>query len=383
MNNNYETIDQKLDRIYDKKKATKPVKPSKIKKVKPKKEKTKKSKQFIVGMVALVTAGAIALGSGVAYLVNYFKKKNNDVPQKPNTSISTMRLDDMGTELEFQKKEENTSKYGEITGNVDVNKVVEKNDKVYVDQESADKSDNVGNVVIDTQNDTLKVEQDGTVKEKTEGYEIKNEQGEVIEQGNLNEDELPDNFEYNEELDGVFEKEDNTSTLTYSDSDYYDQNGYLVLVKGDLVEKDRLEYAKKHYSTTKPTVETTPIETTPSTEPVIEETTPIETTPIETTPSTEPVIEETTPIETTPIETTPIETTPSTEPTIEETTEPQNEGVINEDGTYTIYGVTYADKATFEQIALSDLETLDMYLDENGVLHIKTEELENQLTKTK
>lgn len=342
MNNNYQTIDEILNNKYGKKKVTKPAKTAKVKKVKPKKEKTKKSKKFIVGMVALITAGAIALGAGVAHLASYFKKKNNDVPTKPNTSISIMDLDDMGDELEFPEQD-NTTKYGETTGNVDVNKVVEKNDKVYVDQESADKSDQVGKEKVDTKNDTYVVE-DGKVKDPNEGYEIKNDKGEVIGQGDLNEDKLPDGFEHNDELDGDFEKEDNTSTLTYSDADYYDKEGNLVLAKGDLVEKDRLEYVKKHYSTVKPAKQET-ASSTQSTQP---------------TESTQPE---------------------TTEPT--ETTEPQNEGVVNADGTYTIFGVTYADKATFEQIALSDLETLDMYLDENGVLHIKTEELENQLTKTK
>ena len=341
MKNNYQTVDEILNNKFGKKKTTKPVKATKVKKVKPKKEKTKKSKKFIVGIIALITAGAIALGAGIAHLTSIFKKKNNDVPTKPTTSISTMDLDDMGTELEFP--EETTPTYGETTGNVDVNELTEKDGKYYKDKESADKSDNVGKETVDTKNDTL-VEEDGKVKDKTEGYEIKNEQGEVIDQGNLNEDKLPDGFEHNDELDGDFEKEDNTSTLTYADSDYYDKEGNLVLAKGDLVEKDRLEYAKKHYSTVKPAKQ----ETTSATQ---------------STQSTETTQPET------------------TEPT--EVTEPQTEGVVNPDGTYTIFGVTYADKATFEQIALSDLETLDMYLDENGVLHIKTEELENQLTKTK
>lgn len=343
MKNNYQTVDEILNNKFGKKKTTKPVIATKVKKVKPKKEKTKKSKKFIVGMVALITAGAIALGAGIAHLTSIFKKKNNDVPTKPTTSISAMDLDDMGTELEFPQ--ETTPTYGETTGNINVDDLTEKDGKIYKDKENADKSNNVGNEKVDTKNDTLIVE-DGKVKDPNEGYEIKNEQGEVIDQGDLNEDKLPDGFEYNENIDGIFEEEDNTSNLVYADSDYYDKEGNLVLAKGDLVEKDRLEYAKKHYYTTKPVTQ----QSTETTKPA---------------ESTKPA-----------------ETTPATEPTTE-ATEPQNEGVVNADGTYTIFGVTYADKATFEQIALSDLETLDMYLDENGVLHIKTEELENQLTKTK
>ncbi len=345
MNNNYKTVKELLQEM-DQRQNIKPVKVRKF---------NTKNKKFAISVAAITAAGVIVATSSIVGLINYFKKNNNNnnFPLTPNTSNSTMDISDIGTELEFPKEKNNSSKYENPTGKVDVNKIVEKNNKIYVDKDNADKSNTVGTSSIDTKNDTLIVE-DGKVKEKTEGYEIKDDKGNVVQEGNLDQSGIPENFEKNEELDGFFEKEDNTSTLTYSDSDYYDENGDLALAKGDLVEKERLEYAKKHYSTTKPVISSIS-STTNNTSSKTETSSTVSSTTNNTSSKTE----------------------------TSSTTTTSNEGKVNADGTYTIFGVTYADKATFEQIALSDLETLDMYLDENGVLHIKTEELENQLTKTK
>ena len=65
--------------------------------------------------------------------------------------------------------------------------------------------------------------------------------------GNL---EVPSSFktnngyEYDENLDKVVQAGD-VNKAVYADSDYYDKEGNLALAKGDIVEKDRLEYAKK------------------------------------------------------------------------------------------------------------------------------------------
>ena len=235
MKNNYETLDQKLDSIHGKKKTTKPVKASKSKKIKSKDERTKRNKKFIVGTIALFAASAITLTSLVATLVSCFKKKNNDVPKTLDNSI--VQIDDMGTELELS--ENNTSKYGKTTGNIDANELAEKNGKIYKD--SADKSDKVGTSSVDTKGDSLVVE-DGKVKDKTDGYEIKDESGKVIENG----DDIPDGYKEVEE--GKLLPEG----YVYSDATYYNEEGNILLNKGDRVSKEKLEYIKKNFSTTKP-----------------------------------------------------------------------------------------------------------------------------------
>ena len=338
MNNNYESVAELLKKKHEKQNI-KPVKAPKLKKVKPKKEKTKKSKKFIVGMVALITAGAIALGSGVAVLVNYFKKKNNDVPKTPNTSISTMDIGNIGTELEFPKEETKT-KYENPTGNVDVNKIVEKDGKLYKDQDSADKADKKNTSSFDNKDNKYE-EKDDKIYDKDIGYEITDDKGDTKESGDLDETGIPDGYAWDDVLK-KYVPEDEVGKYVYADATYYDEEGNVIIKKGEIVSKETLEEAKKHLTTTKPTKKDT----------------------------TSSIINNTT-----------SSTVNSTASSTVSNTTSSSEGKINADGTYTIFDVTYADKATFEQIALSDLETLDLYLDENGVLHIKTSEMEKQLVK--
>ena len=49
----------------------------------------------------------------------------------------------------------------------------------------------------------------------------------------------------------------------------------------------------------------------------------------------------------------------------------QEEGRINKDGTYTIYGTTYANKSTYETIAFGNSNEYDVEVDENGVIYLK------------
>ena len=339
MKNNYETLDQKLDRIHGKKKNIKPVKAQKIKKVKPKKEKTKKSKKFIIVMVSLITAGAIALGSGVAVLVNYFRKKNNNEDLKtPNNSI--VQIDDMGTELEFPKEETKT-KYENPTGKADLNKIVEKNNKVYVDKESADKSNTVGTSSFDNKNNTL-IEEDGKIKEKTEGYEIKDDKGSVIQKGELDENNIPEGYAWDSVLKKYVPKEE-VGKYVYADATYYDEEGNVAIKKGDVVAKETLENAKKYLTTTKKTSSSSNT-TTSST----------------TTSST-------------------TNTSSSSKEETSSTTTTSNEGKINADGTYTIFGLTFESKADYEQWVLQGYEG---YAEADGIM-MPEEEILKQIQKTK
>lgn len=334
MNNSYQTVDDILNNKYGKKK-TKPLKQAKVKKVKTKKEKTKKSKKFIVGMIALVTAGVIALSSGVAVLVNYFKKKNNDVPKTPNNSI--VQIDDMGAELEFP--ENNTSKYGNTTGDINVDEIVEKNGKFYVDKDSADKSDKKGTSSFDNKNNTL-IEEDGKIKEKTEDYEIKDDKGNTVQKGELDDDGIPDGYAW----DPVLKKyvpESEVGKYVYADATYYDEEGTVIINKGDVVAKETLEKAKKYLTTTKKTNSSSNT-TTSST-------------------------------------TTSSATDTSSKNETSSTTTTSNEGKVNANGTYTIFGLTFESKADYEQWVLQGYEG---YAEADGIM-MPEEEILKQIQKTK
>lgn len=273
----------------------------------------KKNKRLLITMIV---AGILATTASISGVVNFLtnRKKNQNVNlDKPKTSISTFDLSDLGNELNII--EETKPIYIVLDENINVDELVEKNDKVYIDQESADKSDTVGNVVIDTKEDTLIVKPDGTVTEKEEGYKIKDETGEVIESG---EGKLPEGYVETEE-EGKYLPEG----YVYSDATYYNEEGIAILIEGSAVSKADLEYAKMYLTTIAPTQTTTPsVELEPT-------------------------------------------TTPSTEIY-------QNEGILNEDGTYSIFGLTFLSKEDYEQWILQGYEG---YAEIDGIMQPETKEI--------
>ena len=324
MNNNYESVSELLNKKHISKN---------VKSIKTKKEKTKKSKKFVVGMVALITAGVIVVTSGIAGIVSLFKKKNNnEVPKTPENSI--VQVDDMGTELEFP--ETNTSKYGNTTGNINADELVEKNGKIYKDKDSADKADKKGNSSFDNKNNTL-IEEDGKIKDKTQGYEIKDDTGKVIEKGDLEENKIPDGYAWDSVLKKYVLKEE-VGKYVYADATYYDTEGNVVINKGEVVAKETLEKAKKYLTTTKPVKTETASNTSSTTTSKIE--------------------------------------TSSKEETSSTTT---NEGKVNADGTYTIFGLTFRTKADYEQWVIQGYEG---YAEADGIM-MPEEEILKQIQKTK
>jgi len=285
----------------------------------------KNKKSLILVIVAAVAAGVIVLTSGIIAFVRHFSKKQNPTGNSNTSSISM--LADIGDELEFP--EEPKPKYGETTGKVDVNKIVEKNGKIYVDQESANKSDKVGTSSVDTKGDTLKVESDGTVKEKTDGYEIKDkETGSVIQSGNVSSDGSIDGFEKNEELGGTYEEKDNTDDLVRADSNYYNEEGTCVIRKGDLLSKETLEYAKANLSTVAQVSSSN--------------------------------------------------VSSSVSSNTSSNTSSSTTGVTNPDGTYTIGGITYLSKADYQQCILDGYEG---YAIIDGIMQPIPQQLQMQKTK--
>ena len=210
---------ESLKECYEKSLLTeKQEKPSIIKN----RKKGNKRIAIIVAAMMLAFTSMIPLG-----LLN--KKKNNNNKNIPGTesttNISTLDLNDLGNELDFKNEDEQKKdQYANPTGNADINKIVEKNGKVYVDQDSANKSGEVGKTTTDTKNDTLVEKPDGTVVEKNEGYEIKDENGNVIDSGN-NVEDMTDNY----------------ITL---DKDYYYKDGSIAFKKGDQVDKDEFNSLK-------------------------------------------------------------------------------------------------------------------------------------------
>lgn len=286
-----------------------------------------KRKKILTSTVAIVIAGVTAITSFIATKTKKVSATDatTSVVETTEHDISNVSINDIGVKLEFNEAEK--KQYGKTTGNVNKEEIVEKNGTIWKDQEAADKSDEVGKTKIDDKNGTLKVKSDGKVYEKEKGYEVVDEKGKVVDSGSNKTGFPEDKYVHDKNLDKDVVKED-ANKFVYADSNYYDMNGKLVFKKGEIVLKETLEKAKKELYTTKPTkVETTTKK---------EEST---TNKVETTQKEEP-------------------TTKKEEPTTkkEETTTIQNieqtEGVVNANGTYTIYGETYKSKADFEQFLL-------------------------------
>lgn len=312
MINDYESIDQRIQKKMDERF---------IKKNASKHKTLKKGKNKKLKIIALIMASVIAVTSGIFGISNLLKNKtkesSNNNNNNNNKSISTMEIDDIGSELDFV--EQPKTEYGETTGNVDVNKIVEKNGKIYVDQKSADKSDKVGKSTIDTKDGTLDVKPDGTVTEKAPGYEIQDKDGNVIDEGDLNNGKVPG---YENDLPEGY---------VYADATYYNEEGNVLIEKGEVVTKDWLDYLKKNFSTTKPTIQ----ENTSSQV-----------------------------------------SNNSSSQTVSKT----EEGILNPDGTYTIYGITFETKADYQQWVIQGGEGYG--IDSDGIMKAMPDlEVEKQKIK--
>lgn len=301
---------------------------------KPKKGK----KKIIVAIIAGFSAVAVAI-SGL--VLAFGKKKNQNTTNNTNTTTtSAFDLTDLGAELEIPTS--TTKKMGSVvSGTADLSKVTEQNGKLYVDKENASKAQNK-TTSIDLKGGSLKTDSKGTVYDKTTGYIIKDETGKTIATGNLNESGIPDGYAYDPVLKKYIPKEE-VGKYVYADATYYDEAGNEVLKKGDVVAKETLEKAKKYFSTT-----TVKNNSTTSTKAVATTTT-----------------------------TAKKNTASTTKKTTTTTTINSDEGVINPDGTYTIYGMTFESKADYQQWVLQGYEG---YAEVDGIMKSE-EEIQKQLVK--
>ena len=337
-------------------------------------------------VVAITTAGAVVVALAIAAIVSSTikhekKDSKDDIKNSGNSSVTTTTpeseeptltddtttrrvLADLGIEAELPTVTDRPIVQNPSNSKIDVNKVVEDQDgNLFIDEENKEKyeeakknpnvtvtKDEKGNEVIvsyETKQDEY-VNQDGNVYKKDEYYEVKDKEGNTVQEGKVDSDTgLPDGYIYE---DGRIIPESDAGKYVVLESDYYfgDQKVYN---KGEKVTKETYEDIKRQF-TTKPTKTTTRVENefipdkTTTTTPKATTTTPKATT---TTPKT------TTP---TPTTTTPKKTTTTTTVYVDE------EGVINKDGTYTIYGTTYKSKADFEQFII-DPDSYGLY---NGVI---------------
>lgn len=317
--------------------------------------KTRKQKRITVAVIAFLVALATAATGVIIGLLpkNRKNKSNSDkekviqtdkvVPEDTIDQLDVLSLNELGVELDFPKAEETKGNnvYKNPTGDVDINKIVEDdNGTIWADEEALSKSDEVGNTKIDDQNSSLEIRENGDIYEKETGYEIIDENNNVIDSGNLDSNGVPDGYEYDTGRNEYVE-EDELGKYIYSDTTFYFEDGEIAIKKGDLVSKETYEKAKKELYTTKPSIstETGKIEIK---EPQI-------------------IVPETTIPETTTPETTTPETTP-------ETNTDSYGGVVNANGTYTVYGTTYMDKATFEAFIMDSNSSVNFgYY--NGVIY--------------
>ena len=344
---------------------------------------TKKTKKRRKGLVAWIIVGALAVTAALASIVGIAKKskKNNSlnnvkaktiestVKRTPSKNLDmtksniliknsndeleddlTMELAKMGVKLDFPEESlSNQPKYGNVTsGNVNVESLVTVTDQktgetiVYKDEKALKNADKVGEVVIDTKGDTLVVDNNGKVTEKTPGYEITNPKtGEVIKgEGNVPEG-------YVEDKPGEYIKIEDQANLVIIDKDIwgFDNNGPCIIFnKGEYVTKETYQriqnaLAASQLYTSRPNDNANIIESKVETS--------IEETYLNQTVQTEPVVVPSEPI---------IET---------EETMNVDAGVINPDGTYTIYGMIFETKADYDQWVIQGYEG---YAEVDGIM---------------
>lgn len=184
-------------------------------------------------------------------------KKNKNASEDTTYESTEFSLDngtrsifDLGEKISMPSKSEiDKQRYGSVvSGNIDPNKVVVGSDgDVYVDAEAAKNAGNSGKTTIDDKGGTLDVSGD-KVREKTEGYEVKDSNGNVVAKGNGN---TPEGYVYDDNQSAYVKEED--TGYVYADADYYDpETGDLIIAKGDLVSKETLQRAKQLLTTTKP-----------------------------------------------------------------------------------------------------------------------------------
>ena len=327
-------------------------------------KKNKKKKGIIAAIVAIAMAGAMTI-TGLL-LSSKVKKKDDDIVNdktisKVTDKIGTGSLDSLGEKLPKQDKK--NSEYVKISGDFNIEDVVRGADgRLYVDAESARNAQKAGTVDIDTKGGTLRVDSSGKVYTQSEGYVIVDENGNVIESGEGSPSTQEDGVDYVE-----------------CPNNYYDDEGNLVHSVGEFITPEELQVCKTYYHTTKPKAG----EYDKVTEEII-----YDDNSSQQEENNQPVQENNkTSQEEQKDETKTVDPVGVNESTIDErepeqeevNTSSNDQGVTNADGTYTIYGITYASYADYQQYIFNNGEGYGFI---NGIIQpIGDYEIENQYTK--
>ena len=302
----------------------------------------KKRKKIVIGITSIFLVAIMGV-SGYFITSKLLKKKKTNGPtnstttSQSNNEFGTGRLDSLGEEL---PKDNKNTEYTKVSGDINLEDIVRGADGILYDsQASADKAGKVGTTKIDTKNDTLVVGDNGKVYTKEQGYEIVDSEGNVVESGTGTPKESEQEIEYVE-----------------CSCNYYDDFGNLVYEVGELITPQELENCKKNLHTEKPVGDEYAI---------IEE--EIIYDDAYTTPTGSDYEVEISDVESEE------ESTEYTE------TDNSNVGIFNEDGTYTLYGITYASYADYQQYIISGGEGYG-YID--GIIQpIGDYEIEYQYTR--
>lgn len=264
----------------------------------------KHNRRSNLAVLAILLAALIAITS--VLLKGKKKKESNSKNETKIVNDVSSTIGSLGMELEFPTMDDAKKEYGTTTGNVDKTKLVEENNTIWINETAKDNSKNIGKVVIDTKNGSLEIKSNGTVYEKDIDYVIKDDKGNTIDSGIISDNGIPDGYAWDNNL-GEYVKKEEVGLYIYCDEDYYDLNGELIFSKGDKVSIDTFNRMKKDLVTEKrnedPTVK---VET-----------------------------------EILPVDKESNEVT-------------KDNGVINPDGTYTIYGITYESKADYQAFVMGE-----------------------------
>ncbi len=145
--------------------------------------------------------------------------------------------------------------YQNPSNGLDKNKIVESEDgTLWESKEEKEEFESKQNEeVIDTKNGTLTVVPDENgediVIEKDKGYEVKDESGNVVDSG-VNSNGVPDGFTLGD--NGNYIKNEDVGKYVYSEYDFYSSDGKLIISKGDKMTVEDYEKAKRELLTEPP-----------------------------------------------------------------------------------------------------------------------------------
>lgn len=324
------------------------------------KDQKEKRKKGAIALAALILAALIGLG---AYLAACSKKKNDDTKSTDTTieteteepkrviKIEKFDLSKLGKDLDIpDEKEILLEQFGEVVSfngeSIDVEKITEAvdpttNEKVlFVDKEAADNASEIGKVTYDTQTDEY-VDSQGNVRKNESGYEVVDPKTGNVETGN---GDIPSGYVEKTDDNGqtIYVESDKADTYFFADKDYwtFDENGnpYIIFKKGDRIDKQEFELLKDilfDYKPSKSENNSDTVETSYETGEPIYETEPVQA-PAPITSSTYTEVG-----------------TPDPKPT---TTVDEYGGIVNADGTYTIFDLIFESKADYQQWVLQGYE---------------------------